>query len=259
MKRLFAIPKIQIFLILLLILTTAFIHKPTFQVALSFIVSILLSVAVDLFLLKVRKINFFLPSAALVTGTIIGLVYGPNLPLYEIAVVVIIAIFSKHFIKIANRHIFNPAAFGLFIGAIIFRQTISWWSVSYQQIQLSNIFLSVSFLIILLGAYVSGIKMRRFKTIIPFLIVYSVLTYVFSHSFSFLDPTVLFFSLVMLPEPTTTPSKKIPQILLGICVAIFAFVLSSPFLTAQFPLLNILPDPLISALLLSNIAFLKWR
>src|SRR3989338_3053753 len=69
----------------------------------------------------------------------------------------------------------------------------------------------------------------------------------FSKNF-FLYPTVLFFTLVMLPEPMTTPYIKKYQVIFVVFVSIISFLISSFFAG----------DPLITALLLGNIIFFKF-
>ncbi len=252
MRRFLRIPKMQMFFCLTLIFTTALVHKPSVQILFMYILALILTLGLDLLLLKIRKIEVFLLSAALVTGSIIGLLNSPTLPIYDVVVVVFLAMLSKHFIKRGRQHIFNPAAFGLFFAGIIFRHNVSWWGVSFQELRIQNLELIIFFLILLLPGYISAIKMRRFKIVIPFLIVYSLLNYFLNHFFPLFDPTVLFFALVMLPEPMTTPNNPKSQIIFGIFVAIIS-------ISVSLPISNFIPDPLIFALLASNLIFLKWR
>lgn len=259
MARLLRIPKMQMLFALSAIIITAIIHKPTLQVVIIYLASILLTIGWDYFFLKVRRVDFFLPSAALVTGSIIGLLHSPLLPIYELFVVTFLAMFSKHFIKKGRKHLFNPAAFGLFLTGIIFFHTVSWWAASFQEFKIQNVEFIIFFLILLLPGYISVIKLRRYWIIFPFLIIYSLLNYVLNHFFSLFDPTVLFFALVMLPEPMTTPNKSKVQIAFGIFVALVSLLLASPILTTRLLFLNSLPDPLVTGLLMGNLIFLPWK
>ncbi|MBI4009055.1 RnfABCDGE type electron transport complex subunit D [Candidatus Roizmanbacteria bacterium] len=259
MTRLLRIPKVQMTIALICIIVSANIYRPSMTAFLLPLLAIGLTTIVDILLLKLRKIEVFFPSAAFVTGSIIGLLHGPNLPIYTLFVVIILAIFSKHFLKVSNKHVFNPAAFGLFIGSLLFGVDVSWWGVSFQQLRVTNVFLSFSFLILLVPGYVSLIKMRRFRIIFSFLISYWAINYLFNRTITLLDPTVTFFSLVMLPEPMTSPSKPIQQVLFGIFVAVFTLVISSSILNSRFLILNSFPDPLIGALLVGNLLFFKWK
>ena len=250
MSRLFKTPKIQMAFVLFVIFITALIRQPSFLVLFRFLTAVGLAIGVDIMLLKVRKIEPFFPSAGIVTAFIIGLLLAPTLPLVELISAVLLAILSKHFLRIDRKHIFNPAAFGLFFAGLIFGQDVSWWAVSFQQLKPDNLFLFLSFGVLFLPAYISVLRMRRFWTVFPFLLMYSLFRYVLIRNLSFLDPTVLFFSLVLLPEPMTTPHKPLKQVVFGIFVAVLSIFISTPISV---------PDPLIGALLFSNLVTFRWR
>ncbi len=92
-----------------------------------------------------------------------------------------------------------------------------------------------------------------------FLIGYFLLqTLLFKLPLSF-DPTVLFFAIVMLPEPMTSPIRPKLQIAFGITVAVLAILLSHPWVTLHIPIVASLPDPLIIALLISNATFFNRK
>ena len=89
--------------------------------------------------------------------------------------------------------------------------------------------------------------MRRFVSILTFLVIYTALL---GNSTVFLDPTTLFFALVMLPEPMTSPPDYKKQALYGVLVGVLSYLLS-----VYPPISGLLPDVLIPALLLGNLAF----
>ncbi len=259
-------PKTQLGIFLALIFITAFLNNPSLKVILVFVISILSVASSDLLFLKLRNIKPFFPSAALVTGSIVGLLTAPSLAWYAPIVIGVIAMFSKNFVRFSNRHVFNPAAFGLLVGYIIFNQNISWWAVSFQQffpqigISLRE---TIFFLVLLSPALVSMIKMKRYRITLSFLIIYlllinGILNSKFIIPDSFLDPTILFFSLVMLPEPMTSPNNHIKQILFGVVVALLSIFVSSPIINSQLSILSLV-DPLIFSLLLGNLVFFKFR
>lgn len=221
MFSLLKIPKVQLALILLLINLKA----PYLAVT-----CVVFTIFFDLVLTYLKSKTLFMPWAALVTGLIIALVINPNALWYQVAIICALAMASKNFLRIGGKHIFNPAAAGLFLGGVIFNLPISWWGVSNLPF----------FFLLLLPAYVSVWRLRRFGSILSFLIVYNVLS-----GFKILfDPTTLFFALVMLPEPMTSPFDFKKQVFYGTIVAIAAVILS------RFP---IFADVLIPALLLGNI------
>lgn len=144
---------------------------------------------------------------------------------------------SKHYFRFGKRHIFNPAAFGLFFSHLVFGENISWWAVSWQQLGTQNLQFII-LLILILPGLVSAVRMRRFVSVLAFYLVSALFTK------TIFDPTIIFFSLVMLPEPMTTPSKPTEQFLFGISVAILSFMIKFP-----------LSDIFIPIILLGNLAF----
>lgn len=233
------IPKIQMAIFLFLIFLSAFWYSPSLSKLLTLTLALSSTVISDFMFTKLRRIPPFLLSASLVSGLIIALLVDPNSAWFVPVAAGVLAMFSKNYLRFSGRHIFNPAGFGLLASALIFQTDISWWAVSFQTLPQNLVF----FLILLTPAFVSIKKMRRHLTIFSFLIAYGI---IFKNSF--LDPTVLFFALVMLPEPMTTPYIKKYQIIFGVFVSIISFLISSFFAG----------DPLIAALLLGNIIFFKF-
>jgi Na+-translocating ferredoxin:NAD+ oxidoreductase RnfD subunit len=166
--------------------------------------------------------------------------------------------FSKNFIRL-GRHIFNPASFGLGFISIVFAQTVSWWGPS--SLYPTDPKTLPLFLILLSPFLVSGIRMKRYFITFSFLSFYALGSMIFFRSTNailnlLLDPTVIFFSLVMITEPMTSPNSRKNQILFGLFIAIFAIFGSR--IIYQIPLLKTL-DPLIFSLLLANLFFFKNR
>ncbi|MBI3620429.1 RnfABCDGE type electron transport complex subunit D [Candidatus Roizmanbacteria bacterium] len=246
------IPKMQMAGFLALIALSAAIFSHSISALTVFILSIGSVLFFEYCFLRIRRVKPFLLSASIVTGLIIGLLTSPFLPWYVVIIAALIAVFSKQFIRLNKQHIFNPAAFGLFSAGLLFHYDISWWAVSFQSWPPHNFFLAVCILILILPGYVSGVYLRRYGSILAFLIVYIFLKYKLTHQATVVglyDPTVIFFSLVMLPEPMTTPRKLNRQPLFGSVVALISFL----------PLMKWLPDPLLTALLFANGLFFKFR
>lgn len=259
MKRILRLPKIQMFFFLLVIYFSAAVYQMSLSLILSLILILLATLALDLFFLKIRKLDFFLPSAALVTASIISLTNTPRNSLFELLLIIFIAVFAKQFLRIDNRHIFNPAALGLFVGGIIFKTNISWWAVSFQEFRFGNLESVIYFIMLLFPAYVSVYRMRRYGIIIPFFLTYVIFNFLFLKNPILFDPTVIFFSLVMLPEPMTSPNKRLRQVLFGIAVASMAVLISLPVSYFGFRIGELIPDPLIVSLLMGNLLFFKFR
>ena len=86
-------------------------------------------------------------------------------------------------------------------------------------------------------------KVRRYYNAAAFIIVYFLLLALRSSQVTLLDYTILFFALIMLIEPVTTPIKKKSQIIFGIAVAVlgtaFAIYTSLDFLIVPLLIMNV--------------------
>lgn len=232
-------PKLQLVLFLLIKISTDLLFDFSLINLVYFVLIIGFTIIVDYIFLKIRKIKPFFLSASIVTGIIIAILNSPKNSWLEAIFIIFLAIASKHLIKIKNRHIFNPAAFGLFFGSLLFRTPIAWWSVS-----------SFFLLLLFLPGYVSIFRSRKFNIILSFFAVYNLFTFFIIKRINIFDPVIIFFALVMLPEPMTSPNRPMKQIFFGVTVAIITIILS--YLT------NI-SDLLTASLLIGNFLFLKFR
>ena len=249
--------KVQLSLSLLLIYLLNLFTNFSTNALMSAFLAISAAILSDFIFLKLRKVKLFFPSAAITTGLIIGLLTDPNLPFYLPVLASVFAMFSKNFIRM-GRHIFNPASFGLLLTSVFLGASISWWGVAWQILDFSKFQTLIPFLILLSPAFVSIFRMSRFRIILSFLFIYLLGQSIFFKSLNIqtiLDPTLVFFSIVMLPEPMTTPNNHLRQILFGGAVG-FLVVLLSIFL---LPIINLSIDPLIISLLLGNLLFFKLR
>lgn len=257
MKNFLNTPKNQTAILLFLIILNGIIFYRDQKIIILLLTALITGLLVEYLCLKIRRIPFFFPSSAIVTVFIITLLTSFSLPFYDSMIAVVIAIISKHFIRISGRHIFNPAGLGLLIVAFIFRHDISWWGVSFQQIATANIFLIISFVILLLPAYISSIKMKKWKISLLFIFLLFVVNF-FAFSlnggrFSFLylfDPTILFFSFVMLPEPMTSPNTTKNQLFYSFSVLL---------LTHGASYFSFIPDPSLASLLVGNLLFVNRK
>ena len=128
------------------------------------LLAIVFMVIFDLSTTWIRDHKIYFPSASLVTGFLIGLIIDPSKPWWIIALVCLLASFSKQFIKIGPRqHILNPAAFGVMVASLIFRTPVAWWGVAIGGWSL--IILTVLMIRILW-------RLGRFSLPIRFLMVY---------------------------------------------------------------------------------------
>ncbi len=232
-------PKVQLAICLLIFISSYLFLHPSINIFVHYCLTIGLTIALDYLFHRIMRSKSFFPSAALVTGLIIGLLNSPNSSLLNIFLFVTIAIVSKYFLRVKNRHIFNPAVFGLFFGSLLLKTPISWWGVASSWLPL-----------LLLTGYVSIFRSRKLNIILSFFVVYNLLTFFINKRVDIFDPVIIFFTLVMLPEPMTSPNQAIRQILFGTTTAVFTLMLSY--------LIHI-PDILTGSLLITNLLFFGFR
>jgi len=161
---------------------------------------------------------------ALILSLIIGPVnFFPNI--FFLTIAPILAMTSKYLIGYRKKHFFNPAAFAVVITATILGKGASWWIGNWVMLPF----------IILGGVYVL-IKIRRLNMTLAFLFVFLLLILItnlknllpfhagVSIILSSLSP-VLFFSIVMLTEPMTSPTDQKLRIYYGVICAVVIIIL----------------------------------
>ena len=231
-------PKVQLAIFLFCFILANLLAKFSPYLLIYYSFTVILAVLVDYLFVWAKKIKPFLLSAAIATGLIVGLLNSPKNQLLEMFAIVVLAIASKHFIKLKGRHIFNPAAFGLFFGSLLFKTSVSWSGIA-------NVLP-----LVLLSGYVSIFRSRKIYMILSFYAVYIFSTFFISHEINLLDPVLIFFVLIMLPEPMTSPNKPLYQALFGISAAVLSLILSR-FL--------FVPDIFLGSLLFANLIFFDRR
>jgi Na+-translocating ferredoxin:NAD+ oxidoreductase RnfD subunit len=208
--------------LIILQLASAFFYgfgvEALFPVVIAIATTTLLDLGIEYF--KSKELIF--PQSALISGLFIGGLLTQNLQWYVYVIAGAIAIASKHLIKFQQKHIFNPANFGVLLVSMIFGVSHSWW-VS------SNLIL-----VLLFGIFIIY-RLRRFDLTISFLVSYylinSVIELVKGSNFNDIYLTIInggviyFFSMYMLIEPKTNPSQRKQRIVYGILVTILFIAL----------------------------------
>ncbi len=161
------------------------------------------------------------PESTYITALILSLVSGPEKSLKGYAFLVVLcalAISSKYVIAINKKHFFNPAAFSIVILALFSVYYPSWWIGDKVMI----------YFVLLTGLLITR-KLQRFDLALSFLAVFiltsisstsSIQQIVFSLKSLFTYSPILFFTFVMLTEPSTTPPKRVLRIIYGSLTAI---------------------------------------
>lgn len=145
-----------------------------------------------------------------ITAFILSLIITPIRSVSEVpffALVSMLAICSKFLLAISKKHLFNPAALGVFLSFYLFKFGASWW--------VGNPYMITA---VLIGGFLVVRKVRRFSLILSFLLFSLIalsgknLSQIFP---LFINSPLLYFAFIMLTEPQTTPPTKNLQILYG--------------------------------------------
>jgi len=211
----------------------------------------------DVSLTLLTRRAWIFPDGALLSGLIVALVLSPREPWSVAATAAALAIFSKHLLRnpwAPRAHVFNPAAAGLLAVILLFNSSQSWWGA------LPDLPMPV-LLLLLAGGYLVVDRIHKFWQVLTFLGAYFGLFTVAAFMTMggtaglaevFRVPFInaaLFFALVMLTDPPTSPNGEEEQMRFGVVVAgasVLAFLL--------VPGLAFLPLGL-----LTGNAWLAWR
>ena len=130
------------------------------------------------------------------------------------------AIASKFIFAIGKKHIFNPAAVGVALSALLLNQPATWW-VGGPLTLLP---------LVLVGGLFIGHKLQRFDMIGAFIAANLVIVAVAapqggllnSISETVLHSSIFFLAFAMLTEPLTSPQARWPRIAYGALVGVLA-------------------------------------
>ncbi len=158
-----------------------------------------------------------------ITALILALIIAPIAPNSWDGVTFLIfvsvgAMASKYIFTIGRKHIFNPAAFGVALGALVLGQSATWWIDG-----------NVALLpFVLIGGLLIVRKLRRFDLVLTFSVIVLLTAILTAQGSDFVATVVqvfqyasfLFFALVMLTEPLTMPPTRTSRILYGAIVGL---------------------------------------
>lgn len=209
------------FLIFLLVMATAFSAfgiLPFNPVAIVFSAVFLNLVcwAVNTTFARIFEVQTNLESVY-ITALILTLIMTPASSIQDALVlggVAVLAVASKYILAIRKKHIFNPAAFGAVMAAVILHSGASWWMGTAWMIPF-----------VLVGGLLIARKVKRFSLVLSYFTTTTIIilvTSIFSGNDVLavlknliFDSPLFFFAFVMLTEPQTTPPGKIRQIIYG--------------------------------------------
>ena len=177
--------------------------------------SVFSAIATELILGYLKSRRIVSVSSAFIAGMIVALVLSPQTEWFIVMAASSIAIAQKYIIRYRDRHIFNPANFGLLAVVFIFSSHPTWWVMEYWPFIVSA------------GIFICY-RMRRITLPLVFLLIFSLL-FVLNNVVAGLYPREwllfpnMFFIFVMLIEPKTSPLNQKGLIIYGILTALFGF------------------------------------
>jgi ferredoxin-NADP reductase/Na+-translocating ferredoxin:NAD+ oxidoreductase RnfD subunit len=178
-----------------------------------------------------------------ITALILALILEPIAPTDVTGIGVLVfasvwAIASKYIFAVGKKHVFNPAAFGVVLPAFLLNQPATWWIGGNLPL----------LPVVLIGGVLIVRKLQRFDLVATFILVAlgTVLaTTDPSHYGMALNETLIhsplfFFAFIMLTEPLTAPTMRLPRIAFAALVG-FLFApnvhIGSFFFTPELALL----------------------
>lgn len=170
-----------------------------------------------------------LPKSAIISGLIIALILEPSGSITAKALAALIAILSKHLIKLGSTNVFNPAAFSLLLSNVFLGTFSSWWAASTA-------------FSLPLGLFISY-KIRKLEISLAFLLSYFLLFTLFGYVDIIRElggSASLFLAFFMLTEPKTSPHSLKGKYAFGILAAAVALVMKIANINADFLLLGLL-------------------
>lgn len=209
--------KLLAWILTILVLVGAYLYDPVqglfrFGVAMA-------TGALDYFLHRLHTPGYNKrPLSGTITALIVLLVLPFDVPIWILIASILAALLSKHLIRLNGRHIFNPAAFGLVLTGMLTGVKFGWWGDA------------LPWLTVILGV-AAVYRIKKQLQAAAFLVTYLLLFALSQFNviaageeslFFLLFAMSWFFTLVMVPEPMTSPPIRRGQIGFGVLVALFS-------------------------------------
>jgi Na+-translocating ferredoxin:NAD+ oxidoreductase RnfD subunit len=246
-------PKGLMLWVLLLLAVLAAPTEGTSRVVGAILAGVAAAAAVDILIASIEQARFVFPTSSLLTGLFVALLLSPTEPWYTTAAASILAVCSKHLLRTRRWTVFNPAAAGLLVVALLFASSESWWG------SLPDLPGALLLVLLLAGALIVD-KVNKWPQTLAFLATFYLLFTLASFFDSsplvieaFRVPylnTALFFAAFMLSDPPTSPAHYREQVVYGVGVAVLSVAVQLAFHPQYF---------LLAGLLIGNAVFAWWR
>ncbi|MEI9811509.1 MAG: RnfABCDGE type electron transport complex subunit D [Acidobacteriota bacterium] len=199
---------------------------------------------VDLLILKLRKKVWEFPSGAVLTAMIVSMVIRAQEHWYVAAVTSVVAVLSKYLIRTRSANVFNPAAIAIVSMFYVFHMGQSWWGALPE---VTPLWLQAALLVT--GIYITD-RVNKMPLVLSFLGTYFVLFTATAYLGNpqwvaeiFRSPDIeaaIYFSLIILTDPPTSPAKYPDQIICGAIVAVVSYAVFEKFGVVYFLLAGVL-------------------
>lgn len=218
----FFTPKRFVLVMLLLLMLIAHVNMNNYTGLVHAGIAVAIAMFIDTLIAVLKKRKLAFPDGAAITGLIVALVLSPMVSSYISALTAAIAIASKHLFTVKKKPIFNPAAFGLLITAVLFSSGQSWWG------GLSMLPAWCIVLVCIAGFLVTE-KVNKFPQVLSFLGIYFLIVLIMGIlgienagdilRVPYINST-LFLAFFMLTDPPTSGGKYKDQVKFGIITAV---------------------------------------
>lgn len=214
------LPSIKIQLIIFFGAFTSYlaaVNKDTLFL-LSTIIAVISAIIVEAAIIYIKEKKVIITDSSVISGLIIGYVLSTAQPLWIFAAASMSAIISKYIIQVDKKHLFNPAAFGIFSVLVLFGSATQWKGTDLW------------YILIPAGVYFIS-KIRKIEIVIGYMIAFSILfgTQALIQGTPLLEALIYqnyFFIFIMLIEPKTTPVTRSGKLIFGTAVATLVFILN---------------------------------
>jgi Na+-translocating ferredoxin:NAD+ oxidoreductase RnfD subunit len=237
-------PKGLLTLLLLLLTAIAAPGEGTGVTLRNMAAAVLAAGLVDLLILRIRNGGWEYPGGAVLTAMIVVMVMRAQEAWTVPVVTSVLAVLSKYVIRTRQANVFNPAALALVVMFYVMPHGQSWWGALPEgsPLWLRGVLLAG-------GLYLTS-RVNKLPLVLTFLGAYFTL---FTATAFVGDPrhvaeifrspdidAALYFALVILTDPPTSPPKYAGQWVFGIIAAVGSYAVFMTFGAAYFLLAGVL-------------------
>ena len=225
-RHFFRTPKGLLTIVLILLAAIAAPHEGIRTIAPGLLSAVAVAAALDLLILRSRHTRWEFPSGAVLTALIIVMVLSAQTPWYVVTLTSAFAILTKYLVRTRAGNVFNPAALAIVATFPVFHAGQSWWGA------LPEVAPAVQAALVVTGVFIAD-RVNKMPLVLAFLAIYYSL---FTLTSFVSDPAwvsevfrtpdlqaVLFFALLILTDPPTSPVRYRDQLVFAVIVAVVSY------------------------------------